>query len=310
MKPVDIAVVGHFSLDHIILPTSKSPYSVLGGAVTFVSLVTRLMGSSAAVISKVGEDFPQVYLQRLQAEGVDTSGIVKSVTERTTSFELSYSPGYSSRTLRLRQTGSPISLDDLPRRVKAKAIHIAPIDAEIPFEVVRALRSHCKCLSIDPQGLTRKFDEEGNISHQANMDKRILSLVDIYKSSLEEIETITGEKSISKAFAAIHSLGPKKVIVTMGEKGAALSSETAVCWIPAYKPESVIDPTGAGDVFIGAFLAEFLSGEDILRCACIGSAAASLVTEGVGASYLGSKEEILRRAEVIFQAAAPNGCLN
>ena len=64
---------------------------------------------------------------------------------------------------------------------------------------------------------------------------------------------------------------------------------------------SCVDPTGAGDVFIGAFLTEYISQKDSLWCACVGSAAASLVVEGVGPTFFGEKEEVYRRASLIYE---------
>ena len=47
--------------------------------------------------------------------------------------------------------------------------------------------------------MTRRFDENGNVTCCAQMDKRILPLVNIYKSSLDEIEVLTGQSDLEKA---------------------------------------------------------------------------------------------------------------
>ena len=297
----DLAVVGHFSIDSLKLPNRSKPYTVLGGAVAYVSLVTRRLGGTVAVISKVGKAFPQAYTQRLLEEGVDLSGVAKIDDEWTTSFGLTYNNDLSARTLKLRHQGSAITTADLPSALRAKAIHIAPIAAEIPFEVVEHLKNCASCLSIDPQGMTRRFDEEGNVACCAQMDKRILPLIDIYKSSFEEIRVLTGQSDLNKALKAIHDLGPQIVIATMGEKGAVLSNQETVYPVPACKSTRVVDPTGAGDVFIGGFLAEYINKKDLLWCACVGSAAASLVVEDVGTTFFGEKTEIYRRACVIYE---------
>jgi sugar/nucleoside kinase (ribokinase family) len=207
----------------------------------------------------------------------------------------------SSRKLCLKARGSPITLADLPKTFSPKAIHVAPIAAEIPFEVVERLRSFSKCISIDPQGMTRRFDENGNVTRCAQMDKRILSLVNIYKSSLDEIEVLTAQSNVKKAIEAVHGLGPRIVIVTMGANGSMISVEGTTYPVPACKSNRVVDPTGAGDVFIGGFLTEFTRKKDPLWCACVGSAAASLVVEDVGTTFFGEKEEIYRRASVIYE---------
>jgi len=297
----DIAVVGHFSMDSIILP-GKQPCTILGGAVAYVSLVARVLGASASVISKVGGDFPEAYMSQLKEAGVDTSNIVKVSSERTTSFELTYNQGLSSRELRLRSQGSPIMAEELPSSFRSKVAHVAPIASEISYEVVERLRDQCEYLSIDPQGMTRRFNKKkGNVTNSARMDKRILSLVDIYKSSLDEIQVLTGKPELEEAVKAVHGLGPETVIVTMGAKGSVLSSQDDFFEVPACKSTQVVDPTGAGDVFMGAFLAEHIHQEELFWCACVGAAAASLVVEGVGTSFFGEKAEIYRRAKSVYE---------
>jgi sugar/nucleoside kinase (ribokinase family) len=300
-KSFDVAAIGHFSLDSIKLPSSKKPHRLLGGAVAYVSLVTQKLNASAVVISKVGSDFPEIYLKRLSDAGVSTSGIVKDPGKKTTSFKLTYNGDLSSRKLCLKAQGPPITLADLPKTFSAKAIHVAPIVAEIPYEVVERLRTFSECISIDPQGMTRRFDADGNVTCYAQIDKRILSLVNIYKSSLDEIEVLTAQSNVKKAIEAVHDLGPRIVIATMGAKGSMICVEGATYAVPACKSKPVVDPTGAGDVFIGGFLTEFTRKKDPLWCASVGSAAASLVVEDVGTTFFGEKEEIYGRANVIYE---------
>ena len=75
-KSFDVAVVGHFSLDSLKLPSHVKRVRILGGAVAYVSLITQRLGGSSVVISKVGSDFTESYLRRLRDEGVDLSAIV------------------------------------------------------------------------------------------------------------------------------------------------------------------------------------------------------------------------------------------
>jgi ribokinase len=100
---------------------------------------------------------------------------------------------------------------------------------------------------------------------------------------------------------AIHDHGVETVIVTMGGKGAVLSVEKTVYNIPACEAKAFVDPTGAGDAFMGGFLTEFGRAKDSFWCACVGSAAASLIVEGLGPTCLGDKEEIYRRANTIYE---------
>ena len=133
------------------------------------------------------------------------------------------------------------------------------------------------------------------------VDKRVLEHVDIFKSSLEETKAITGLDELSHAAKAIHDYGVGIVIVTLGEKGAAVFVEGAMHSVPAFKPAKLVDPTGAGDTFIGGFLAEYVRGEDCSWCSCVGAAVSSLVVEGVGPTFLGDKDEIYRRARFLYE---------
>jgi sugar/nucleoside kinase (ribokinase family) len=263
--------------------------------------VTKRLDGAVSVISKVGGDFPEAYMWWLRQEGIDLSAVVKLANEQTTRFELEYSKDLSSRTLRLESKASAITVDDLPRSLRAKAIHVAPIAGEISYEVVEQLKGCAEFLSLDPQGLLRSFDATGKVTSSASVDKRLFSLINIYKSSLDEISALTGCSDLNSAIKAIHDFGVETVIVTLGAKGAVLSVEKTLYNIPACNSRVFVDPTGAGDVFIGGFLTEYIREKDSLWCACVGSAAASLVVEGIGPTFFGEKEEIYQRARVAYE---------
>ena len=301
LQNVDVAVVGHFSIDTIQLPTRSAPFMVLGGATTYTSFAVKRLDATASVISKVGANFPDAYLWWLNQEGVDISSVTKHAEEPTTRFELHYCSDLTERTLKLKSKGTPIGLADLPAHFHAKAIHIAPIANEVSLEVVEHLKHCAGVLSLDPQGLLRRFDEAGNVTENAKVDKRIFSLINIYKSSENEIYALTGKSELKPAIKAIHNFGVETVIVTLGAKGSILSVEGAQYNIAACPSQVFVDPTGAGDVFIGGFLTEYLRQRESIWCACVGSAAASVVVEGLGPTYFGKKEEIYGRAKILYE---------
>jgi sugar/nucleoside kinase (ribokinase family) len=297
----DIVTVGHLAIDSILLPERQTPFVVLGGAAAYVSLAAKRLDTRVSVISKVGGDFPEAYLWWLQQESIDLSGLVKEKTALTTRFELKYSDLQTERTLLLKSKAPPLTVDDLPTSLRADAIHLAPLAGEISYDVAERLKSHADVLSLDPQGLVRSFDETGNVTLKPLVDKRILGLVDILKSSRSEIEAATGLSDVASAIEAVHKLGVKIVVVTLGGEGAVVSVDGATYRIPAYQSEKVVDPTGAGDAFMGGFLAEYVYGENYLRCGCVGSALASLVVEGIGPTNFGDKTEIYRRARLLYE---------
>jgi sugar/nucleoside kinase (ribokinase family) len=298
---MDVAVIGHLSVDTILLPTRTKPFTVLGGAAAYTSFAVKTLGGNISVISKVGDHFPEAYLWWLKQEDIDVSAVTKVAGGPTTSFELEYNKGLTERTLRLKSKGLPITVTDIPMDFHAKAIHIAPIADEISFETVERLKQCCDIISLDPQGLLRNFEQEGIVSESTSVDPRIFSLIDIYKSSQEEIYALTGESELKPAIRAIHDVGIETVIITLGERGSVLSVEGALYNIPACHSQVVVDPTGAGDVFIGGFLSEYVRQKESVWCAFVGSAAASFVVEGIGPTFFGKKDQIFQRAQDNFE---------
>jgi sugar/nucleoside kinase (ribokinase family) len=297
----DVAVVGHFTLDSIFLPDNHTFHGILGGSAAYTSLILKRLNTTVSVISKVGSDFPKAYLWWLKEEGINLNGVVTVENASTTRFELKYNTSLSKRILQLKSKAPNINVEDLPKTLKAKAVHIAPIAGEIPFEVIDNLRKCAEILSIDPQGFVRNFGAQGYVTYSSLKDKRLLELVDIYKSSSTEIKAVTNLSDINSAVKAVHDYGVKIVMVTFGTKGVLLSIEETKYKIPAFKPEKIVDPTGAGDVFIGGFLAEYVHGKDALWCACVGSAASSIAVEAVGPTFQGDKTEIYRRANALYE---------
>ncbi|HJX02795.1 MAG TPA: PfkB family carbohydrate kinase [Candidatus Bathyarchaeia archaeon] len=297
----DIISVGHFSIDSIFLPDRRTPFVVLGGSTAYVSLAARRLESRVAAISKVGSDFPEAYRWWLDQEGVNLSGLKKVETASTTRFELKYSTDLAERTLHLKSKAPPIDADDLPNPLKAFAIHVAPIAGEVTYEIVEKLKNHADVLSLDPQGLVRRFDESGNISLGSLADSRILDVINVYKSSQSEIQAVTGQTDLVSAVESIHNHGVKIVLVTLGSKGALLSVEGTRYDVPACVPAKLVDPTGAGDAFISGFLSEYVNGENILRCACVGAATASFVVEGIGPTFFGDKTQVYQRARELYE---------
>ena len=70
-----------------------------------------------------------------------------------------------------------------------------------------------------------------------------------------EARLLTGKFDLFDAGDAIRALGPKFVIIKKGSHGAIFMGENdEVCVFPAYPTRKVVDPTGAGDCFAGAFM--------------------------------------------------------
>jgi sugar/nucleoside kinase (ribokinase family) len=295
----DLVTVGHFAIDLIASPTAVASRQALGGSPTYVSLAARKLGARVSVISKVGEDFPNEYLTLLNANEVDLSGLKLVEGVSTTKFILKYRGNECN--LQLQSQAPPISVGDLPNSLRARIIHVAPIANELSRAVVGDLRAKTDILSLDPQGFLRKVDQNGNVRLKRWRDKQVLELIDLYKSSIGEIRMVTGLADLKLAMKKIQDYGVRIVVATKGMEGSTLLHEGVFYDVPACKPRIVRDLTGAGDAYIGAFLAEFVHKKTLSWCSCVGSAAASFVVEGVGSAMFGEKKEIYKRAAGIYE---------
>jgi len=303
MKPperFDLITVGHFAIDIISSPKIMPARTVLGGSPTYVSVAATKLGAKVSVISKCGKDFSNQYLDWLRSSQVDLSGLKRIESGVTTRFALRYQQKHKRR-LQLKALAPAIKAKDIPNSLQAQAIHVGPIANEVSISVIRKLSKLGSILSFDPQGFVRDFDAHSNVRPKRLKAGSILELIDVYKSSQDEMRPVTGIANMRQAARKIHDHGAKIVIATRGLHGSTLLFEGTFYNVPACKPKVVLDPTGAGDAYIGAFLAEYLRGEDPYWCACVGSAAASFVVEGVGPERFGNKEETYARARIIYQ---------
>ncbi len=295
----DLCVAGHFAIDMIKLPSIKKPVLTLGGPPTYASVAARKLGANVTVISKIGEDFPQEFLKQLEKQGVDLSFVHVVEKAKTTSFVLEYLN--EDRILKIKALTPKILNKDLPVSLRVKVMHVSPIANEVSPEVFKKLRSLCQILSLDPQGYVRKILKNGTLELKKWKDVEILQQTDIFKSNRKEIQKIVKTKDLRSAMRTLADYGIKIVIVTLGFKGTSLLFENSFYHIPPYPPRKFVDPTGAGDVFAGAFLAEYISGKTPVWCACVGNAAASFVVEKVGPKGFGSKKGIYKRATQLYE---------
>ena len=299
MELFDIVTVGHLSIDFITSPARTSAKPTLGGPPTYVSLAAKKLNADVSIISKVGNDLPPEYLRWLEKQGVNISMVKQVTNASTTSYALRYGEN-GKRRLVLKNRGPLIKGEDIPCSFKTKAAHIAPIANEIVYEAVLKLRRQAELVSLDPQGFIRFFKQDGTVHLGKMRDPEVLQHVDVVKASEDEMKAMTGEPDLEKAVRKICQQGVKTVIVTRGRKGAVLRVNGRTYHIPVSKPNVVVDTTGAGDAFIGGFLAEHVRGKDAVWSACVGSASASFVVEEPGPSGFGLKKDVYERAEQVY----------
>ena len=98
--------------------------------------------------------------------------------------------------------------------------------------------------------------------------------------------------------------GAKRVLITDGEQGSLLSDTDGDRWIPAYAVRDVVDTTGAGDAFLGGYLAGEALGLDPIDAAKLGNACGAACVERVGA-FPEEPESIRARAIALYDGNTP-----
>ena len=116
--------------------------------------------------------------------------------------------------------------------------------------------------------------------------KKIISKTNILLINESELHLLTKEQNVDKSIKEVLSMGPEKVIVKFGSKGAKCFSENENIAVGVYPIKKVIDPTGAGDVFGGGFISGLVDGLSIKEAMLRGSALASFCIEDFGVKKL------------------------
>jgi sugar/nucleoside kinase (ribokinase family) len=119
---------------------------------------------------------------------------------------------------------------------------------------------------------------------------------------------LTGEQNLRTCAARILEWGPRYVVIKKGEHGAMLISRAGTALIPAYPVDKVVDPTGAGDAFAGAFMGALAAGgtttDAAVRSALVcGSVVASFAVQEFSLDRLArlKKAEIARRRRELLK---------
>ena len=109
-----------------------------------------------------------------------------------------------------------------------------------------------------------------------------LPLIDVYVTTDRQMAAMTGTCDVARGLAWVRAAGPRVVAATLGADGSVgLAADGAAIVVPAFTVP-VVDTTGAGDVFHGAFLQALLQGQPMARALTFANAAAALSCRTVG----------------------------
>ncbi|MFX0114316.1 MAG: PfkB family carbohydrate kinase [Candidatus Hodarchaeota archaeon] len=272
---IDLVVVGHFSKDTIITP--EACRKAMGGVPSY-SLFLKRWKMKLGIVSKCGPDFLMHYGGKIRSSGA----VLVGSGRKTTEFVNQYSSN-GQRTQEVGNIAEPIQMRDFPAHFyKAKAVHFGPIINEIELALIRNVHAVCPLVSLDPQGFCRRLDGKKVIPTPWKDASDVLPYVHLLKTTEKELKLIASScHNEEEAITWTMRQGPKMLIITRGAAGASVFTEKEEISLPAL-PISAIDPTGAGDVFVLAFLAIYLESGDIQKATTYGGACAALSTEAYG----------------------------
>ncbi|MFN0150949.1 MAG: PfkB family carbohydrate kinase [bacterium] len=298
--PNEILVVGSIALD-----TIKSPYgqasSALGGSALYFAIAASYF-APVNLVGVVGDDFPSGGYSILEKRQVNVDGLLRA-PGKTFAWSAEYSANLSERTtLRTDLNVFEMFHPRIPPRYRTTPfVFLANISPELQDEVLDQIERPRLVVS-DTMNLWIDFQRPQLL--------KVLSRVDVAFFNSDEARQISGEHNLLKAAAAISRLGPKRVIVKMGEHGVLMVAGKNLFSLPAYPLEVVRDPTGAGDSFAGGFLgalsrASQLDEDSYRRSLLYGTVIASFTVEGFGVDRIAelTNEQIRARYEALVDHA-------
>lgn len=296
----DLVAIGNPVYDFISTPATASSQRILSGCSTNVCLAARRLGmKEVMLVGNVGADFSQEFHAEMRRHGIKV--INTGTTNRTTGFSIKYDES-GERTLRLIADAGKIPIGNVWSDCRqTRYLLIGPVLREIDVaEIVDLIGSTSSVVFLDPQGLIRRLANDGRVEHSCEREqlKKLVELVDFIKPNKYEAQVITGLQDRVESAKKLIEWGAETAIVTLGESGSLVCDQRTCFHVPAFETRAV-DPTGAGEFYAGAFLAE-LSRTGDLRSSCLyASAAASIMIESPRPEIPLTEGEVRRRARSI-----------
>jgi len=273
-----LAFIGHVSIDHV--ETVNGANTQPGGAALHAAIAAKTLIDDVLLVSVIGEDYPyREFLRFFPTRYIKVSKMP------STRFRIRYDEKWEAKYLEaLYGAGVRISPSTIPRRILRpnSVVHLSPLP---PSKVKRMVDK------------IKEFSPETEISinlwigyMKTRRNRRILrdlaSRVDYFILNDSEAKTLADVDSLS---IAIRLLKAKTLVVTLGEFGAIIASEDrGVQMVPAlrFPVERIVDTTGAGDAWCGAFLASLQLTQDFVKSVTAASIISSIKCMGWGFSKL------------------------
>ncbi|MEA2313365.1 MAG: hypothetical protein QOI03_57 [Solirubrobacteraceae bacterium] len=248
-----ITVVGSIAYD-----TVKTPFGererMLGGSAVHFSLAASFF-EDVRVVGPVGEDFGEEQLAVMRRRGVDVSDIERIADGKTFFWHGEYGWDLNSRETLDTQLGVFEGFEPKlsERSRSSEVLFLANIQPELQLEVRRQLPS-ARFVALDSMNLWIDNAREELIEVIETVDCVILNDAELRQLTKKANLVSAAREVLSWSPRSGEWRGPSVVVAKLGEYGAALITRAGFFALPAFPLESVVDPTGAGDTFAGAFV--------------------------------------------------------
>jgi len=283
---VNMIVVGSIALDTIATPKGKREMALGGSAVYFSTVASYF--TRVGLVGVAGKDFSEEHLQFLRSHGVDLEGF-EQVDGKTFHWAGSYSDDFGDATthatnLNVFESFSP----KIPESYKkAPYVFLANIHPSLQIKVIEQVEKP-KLIALD----TMNFWINGALPEL----KAALKKVDVVFLNKQEALQLAEDTKLVPAYRKILEMGPKRVIIKMGEIGALTATKDSSFFVPSYPCKDLADPTGAGDSFAGGVMGYLAQSGNVTengfrRAMIYGATMGSITVEGFS---LDSYKELTR----------------
>ena len=290
-KTNEVLILGSIALDTIETKFGKKE-NLLGGSATYATIGAGFYGSPIP-IGIVGDDFPEKGDEIFNNFSSNLDNIEKK-HGKTFSWGGKYHNNGDDRDTLFTDLGVFESFEPVlhSKNVKASWVFLANIHPSLQLSVLNQCKNNPTVIT-DTMNLW--------IDTTLQELKKIIKRTDILLINESELSLLTKNENIQESSKQILSMGPQKIVVKLGSKGARCISKNEDISVGVYPVKDVVDPTGAGDVFGGGFVSGLIdklsTSESMLR----GSALASFCIEEFGVSKLINinKNDVEKRMESI-----------
>lgn len=251
-----------------------------GGSAANTAVASSRLGLRTGFIGATGEDSEGKFLiADLKKEGVDTSQIAIRKEAPTGKCIIITDSDENRHMYAFTGAGNLIEINKIdPNYIKTtKFLHIADLINIDPLIKVAetAHQSHNTKVALNPGGLITGL---GYLKVQ-----RLLSLTNIYISSIVEAERLYQTSDKNKLIQALLNEGITIIVLTMGKNGCVVATSEECHTIPAFTVDKVLDTTGAGDAFSAGFLFGLHNKFNLKDCGYCGNAVSALCIQEIGA---------------------------